>query len=242
MACCSVLSVAMSCDLLHSFHCHSHTYCCSVLQCVVSVLSVCRGVLCVIVCCSMLQTVVSVSRCVVCCRVPWHAAPIRAPCADTRDAVCCSVLQSVAVCCSVLQCDAVCCSVMQCVAVWCSVMQCDAVWRKVMQCVAVCWSMLQCVAVCRSVMQCVAVCCSVFAACYVSMCCDLQCFVNEYCSALKAECVAVRRVYMPRWFRPMYLIQHLCVPYSTSLSTKKHCNTLQHPATPCNTLQHTASH
>ena len=38
-------------------------------------------------------------------------------CVVDCDAVCCSLLQSVAVCCSVLQCVAVCCSVLQCVAV-----------------------------------------------------------------------------------------------------------------------------
>jgi len=113
---------------------------CSVLQCVLQCVAVCRSVLqCGAVCCSVVQCTA------VCCS------------ASQCVAVCRRVLQCVAVCCSVWQCVAACCSMLQCVAVCCSVLQCVAVFAmscSVLQCVAVCCSVSQCVAVCRSVLQC----------------------------------------------------------------------------------------
>ena len=72
---------------------------------------------------------------------------------ESRETVCCSVLQFVAVCCSVLHCAAVCCSVLQCVVF------CRSQGNSVLKCAAVCCSVLLCIAVYCSVLQCVAECC-----------------------------------------------------------------------------------
>ena len=166
--------------------------CCSVLQCLGSVLAGCGRVWQgVAVYCSVLQCVAvrcSVLQCVaVCCSVLQGVA------------VCCSVLQCVAACCSVLQCVVTCCSVLQqvrsllqCVAVYCSVLQCIAVYCSVWRYVAVWGSVLQCVAVCGNVLQSIAVCghskCStppqsLRHSRWSSTCSVLQC-VAVHCSAI----------------------------------------------------------
>ena len=69
---------------------------------------------CLPVCCSVLQCVCTMLQCVaVRCEISRTLDDCCLPVA-----VCCSVLQCVAVCCSVLQCVAVCRSVLQCVASW----------------------------------------------------------------------------------------------------------------------------
>ena len=78
------------------------------------------------VCCSVLQCVGSVVQCgAVWCIVLQRGALwfIVLQCGSS----CCSVLQRVVMWCSVLQCVAVRCSVVHCGAEWCRVVQCVAV-------------------------------------------------------------------------------------------------------------------
>jgi len=105
----------------------STAVCCSVLQCVGSVLH------CAAVCCSSLQ-------CIAVClhariRVTKSVTKTLCPQCVTRHAKksCCWPLKESS-CQLTTWCVAVCCSVLQCVAVCCSVLQCV----DVLQCIAVC--------------------------------------------------------------------------------------------------------
>jgi len=100
------------------------------------------------------------------------------------------------VCCSVMQCDAVCRSVLQSVAV-CIPPHNKHLTLKTLR-GAVCWSVLQCADLCRRVLHCVAECCSVHSithrtfdaqnTAWCSLCSALKC-VALCCSVL--QCVAV---------------------------------------------------